>query len=84
MNKYKTTMKTHHVKLNTAYYDYVEMRIKNAEVRFNDRDYKTNDWLVLEEWTGTEYTGNTIVRQIVGVFPLDGIGLNGWVLLCLK
>ena len=77
-------METHHVKLNVAYYEYVAKGIKNAEVRFNDRDYKTNDWLVLEEWTGTEYTGHYIVRQIGGVFPLDGIGLNGWVLLCMK
>lgn len=77
-------MKTHHVKLNTAYYEYVEKRIKNAEVRFYDRDYRTGDWLVLEEWTGKEYTGDAIVRQIIGVFPLDRIGLDDWVLLCLK
>ena len=77
-------MKTHHVKLNTAYYEYVEKRIKNAEVRFYDRDYRTGDWLVLEEWTGKEYTGNAIVRQIIGVFPLDRIGLDDWVLLCLN
>lgn len=77
-------MKTHHVKLNTAYFDYAEKRIKNAEVRFNDRGYETNDWLVLEEWTGKEYTGRAIVRQITSVFPLDGIGLEGWVLLCMN
>lgn len=77
-------MKTHHVKLNVEYYEYVERRIKNAEVRYNDRDYKTFDWLVLEEWTGAEYTGNAIVRQIKGAFPLDKIGLNNWVLLCLE
>ena len=77
-------METHHVKLDTTYYDYVEKRIKNAEVRFNDRDYQTGDWLVLEEWTGTEYTGHAIVRQITCVFPLDGIGLNGWALLCME
>lgn len=75
---------THHVKLNTTDFDYVEQRIKNAEVRFNDRDYKTNDWLVLEEWIGTEYTGRYAVRQIVGVFTLDRIGLNRWVLLCME
>ena len=80
----RITMETHQIKLNTAYYDCVERRIKNAEVRFNDRDYQPNDWLVLKEWTGTEYTGRIAVRKIIGVFPLDGIGLKGWVLLCMN
>lgn len=77
-------METHYVKLNTAYYEYVKKRIKTAEVRFNDRNYKKHDWLVLREWTGEEYTGNAIVRRITGVFPLDGIGLEGWVLICME
>lgn len=77
-------MKTHHVKLNTAYYEAAELGIKNAEIRFNDRDYETYDWLVLEEWTGDSYTGRKFDRQIKGVFPLDEIGLKGWVLLCLE
>lgn len=77
-------MKIHHVKLNVEYYEYVEKRIKNAEVRFNDRGYEALDWIVLEEWTGTDYTGHAIVRRISGVFPLDKMGLKDWVLLCLE
>lgn len=76
--------KTHKIKLLSQYYDYVERRIKNAEVRFNDRNYLVDDWIVLQEWTGKEYTGNEIVRQIEGVFPLDGLGFSGWVLICMK
>lgn len=75
--------KTHMVKILPQYFDYVEKRIKNAEVRLNDRNYLTWDWLVLEEWSEGEYTGRYCVRQIRSVFPLDSIGFKGWVLLCL-
>lgn len=76
--------KTHIVKILPQYFDYVEKRIKNAEVRLNDRNYLTWDWLILKEWSEGEYTGRYCVRQIRGVFPLDSIGFNCWVLLCLK
>lgn len=76
--------KTHRVKILPQYFDYVEKRIKNAEVRLNDRNYLTWDWLVLEEWDEGEYTGHYCVRRIRGVFPLDSIGFDGWVLLCLE
>lgn len=76
--------KTHHVKLHTRYVECVESRLKTAEVRYNDRDYLTGDWLVLEEWDGKEYTGRAIVRQAKLVCPLDDIGLIGWVLICME
>lgn len=76
--------RAHHVKILPEYYDYVEKRIKNAEVRYNDRDYRAGDWLVLQEYSEGKYTGLEIVRRIKSVFPLDAIGLNKWVLLCLK
>lgn len=76
--------KVHHVKILPEYYDYVEKRIKNAEVRYNDRDYRAEDWLVLQEYSEGKYTGFAIVRRIKSVFPLDAIGFNKWVLLCLE
>lgn len=76
--------KIHKIKLHTRYYDYVAKRIKNAEVRYNDKNYFTGDWLVLREWDGKEYTGRYEVRQAMGVFSLDGIGFEGWVLICMK
>lgn len=74
----------HKIKILPQYYDYVEKRIKNAEVRLNDRNYLTGDVLVLKEWSEGKYTGRYCVRQIQGVFPLDAIGFNNWVLLCFK
>lgn len=75
---------THEIKILPQYFDYVEKRIKNAEVRMNDRNYLTWDCLVLKEWSEGKYTGRYCVRRIQGVFPLDSIGFDGWVLLCLE
>lgn len=36
-------MKTHHLKISDEYFEAVERRIKNAEVRYNDRDYSVGD-----------------------------------------
>ena len=72
-------MKVHNVKLMEKYFDRVEKRMKNFEVRYNDRNYNSGDWLVLEEWNGEEYTGRWCVRQIKYVVDLGEIGLNGWV-----
>lgn len=72
-------MKVHNVKLMEKYFDYVEKRIKNFEVRYNDRNYKSGDWLVLEEWNGEEYTGRACVRRIGYIVDLDEVGLSGWV-----
>ena len=72
------------IKLPQEYYDAVENRVKNFEVRFNDRDYHVGDWLVLCEWDGYWYTGNEIVRRITYICNLDGIGLKGWVAMRIE
>lgn len=77
-------MKVHEIKLLPQYWDYVELRIKNAEVRYNDRGYVSGDRLVLCEWDGQRYSGRRLERTITAVFPLEGIGLEGWVLLCMR
>ena len=76
--------RTHKVKILPQYFGFVERRIKNAEVRLDDRRYIAGDQLVLEEWNNGEYTGRFCVRTIRGVFPLDPIGFKNWVLLCLE
>lgn len=77
-------IKTHKVKILPQYFDAVAARIKTAEVRFNDRAYKADDWMVLEEWTGEYYTGFYVVRRIKAVYELDSMGLNGYVLIILE
>lgn len=49
--------KTHFLKLSTRFFDDVEKRRKNFEIRWNDRGFIVGDWLVLREWDGEEYTG---------------------------
>lgn len=79
MKKNKYVPKVIRIKLMTEYYDVVELRYKNFEIRYNDRDYRIGDWLVLCEWDGRRYTGHEIVRRIVYICKLDAIGFAGWV-----
>lgn len=72
-------LKTHFLKLSTIYFDDVEKRRKNFEVRYNDRGFFVGDWLVLREWDGKEYTGRECVRQINYICCLDSIGFKDWV-----
>lgn len=77
-------MKIHCLKISDKYYDAVVYRIKNAEVRYNDRDYRVGDMLVLNEWDGKKYTGKCVIREIKYMVNLSEIGLEGWVLLCME
>lgn len=76
--------KIHYVKLAPQYYGAVERREKNSEIRYNDRDYREGDWLVLREWDAGGYTGWAIVRRITHVYELDSIGLLGWVEMSIE
>lgn len=73
----------HQVKVLPEYYDATNAGIKNFELRYNDRTYKTGDWLELREWDGSHYTGRKCIRKITHVFELDKIGFIDWVALTL-
>lgn len=73
--------KKHSLKLDAKYYDLVALRIKTFEVRPNDRNYGVGDWLVMHEWTGTEYTGRWLVRCVEYILPLGELGMKGWVVM---
>lgn len=77
-------IKTHHIKLASQYYNDVEQRLKNFEIRFNDRHYREGDWLVLKEWHEDSYTGRECVRQVMRVYELDAIGLKDWVAMSIN
>ena len=76
--------KTIRIKLLSRYFDAVESRIKTFEVRFNDRDYRVGDWLILREWDGSDFTGRAIMRRVTYVCSLDEIGLTGWVAMSIE
>ena len=76
--------KTIRIKLLSKYYNAVESRAKTFEVRFNDRDYRVGDWLILREWDGSNFTGHELMRRVTYVCSLDEIGLTGWVAMSIE
>lgn len=54
----------HELKTLPEYFMAVSDGRKNFEIRRTDRDYKTGDSVILKEWTGTEFTGREVKRDI--------------------
>jgi hypothetical protein len=57
---------THELKTDVAYYVALQRGKKNFEVRYNDRDYKVGDTLVLKEWCAMseQFTGDQQIRIV--------------------
>lgn len=56
----------HNLKIWKRYFDKVKDGSKKFEIRFDDRDYKEGDFVVLHEWSDAlkEYSGETITKRI--------------------
>lgn len=52
------------LKIEPAYFEAVSSWKKTFEIRYNDRDYKVGDLLVLREWDGEKYTGREVDRVV--------------------
>lgn len=77
----------HCVKLNSQYFQDVVKGNKTFEIRFNDRDYKINDELILNEIFQGEYTGNKVKVYITYILSHDDFpeGIpEGYVILNIK
>ena len=61
------------LKLSSEYFVHVMNNTKRFEVRNNDRQFKLNDTLVLQEWDPINkgYTGRQITRQVLYILPLS-------------
>lgn len=68
---------THELKIKPTYYKEVLLGLKKVEIRFNDRDFKEGDLLILNEFdTSTgRYTGGQIKRKANYILS-DIIGLE--------
>ena len=55
---------THELKILPKYFSEVLGRVKNFEVRKNDRNYAVGDTLLLREWDGTAFTGRHLLRRV--------------------
>lgn len=54
----------HHLKTLPEHYDNVLKGFKKFEVRYNDRDYKADDTLILQEYWHGKYTGRALSARV--------------------
>lgn len=77
-------MSNHSIKLATRYFSSVELGLKTAELRNNDRDFKVGDTLTLLEIDlDGKYTGKSILAVVRDVANVDFL-LPNYVLLSIK
>lgn len=80
------TIKIHQVKIAPKYLNAVVTGQKKAELRKNDRDYKSGDVLSLCEWKHGKFTGKERAAVITHVLPVNEFitGADGWVVLSIR
>ena|SRR5437868_2348434 len=82
----RTEPMTHDLKILPEYFAEVFKDKKTAEIRFDDRDFRIGDTMVLREWKPRkkEYTGRKIIVKITGITRLarviEGVDFN-WLVL---
>lgn len=79
-------MKIHELKIIPKYYQDVKNKIKTFECRFNDRDFKVNDLIILNEYdlSNEKFTGNSLTVKIIYILD-DFVGLkDGFVVLSIE
>lgn len=79
-------MKKHYLKTWTEYYNDIVSGVKKFELRYNDRNFKVGDVLVLQNYNKRteEYEGEMIEKEIKYILHGGGFGLNvGYVILGL-
>lgn len=71
-------MKEHELKCWPEYFRAIKRGVKTFEIRRNDRDFKTGDILILEEWDPDEeeYTGDQITAFVKYAMHNDAVGLT--------
>lgn len=69
----------HNLKIITKYFNDVLWGYKTFEVRKNDRDFKVNDIVILEEYNNGSYTGRRICKRITYVLDDQEYCKDGYV-----
>jgi hypothetical protein len=79
-------MTVHHLKTIPVFFSKVIKKQKPCEIRKNDRNFRVGDTLSLHEFDPDTvgYTGQKASALVVGIHPLDGCGLAGWVYLDIE
>ena len=76
-------MTEHILKIAPEYFEAVDSGAKTFEIRINDRDFKVDDIVILQEYIANnrEYTGQTLTRSIG--YVTDFAQHNGYVVFSL-
>lgn len=74
-------MASHNLKIHRQHFGPVQLGLKTAELRLNDRDFKVGDWLILNEWDNG-YTGQQVARTVVHIADVGDIA-EGYVLMSI-
>ena len=57
-------MKVHELKIEDKYFDAIRFNLKNFEIRFNDRDFKVGDRLILHNIRTGEFLAVEIIYML--------------------
>ena len=74
-------MASHNLKIHRQHFCPVQLGLKTAELRLNDRDFKVGDWLILNEWDNG-YTGQQEARKVIDIADVGHIA-EGYVLMSM-
>jgi ASC-1-like (ASCH) protein len=76
-------MKTHNLKIIQPYFDKLKAGTKKWELRFNDRDYRIGDALILQEYdpSNKTYSGESLTAHVVDIFYGAGDGKSSYGLI---
>lgn len=67
----------HQLKILPKWFEDVAAGKKNFEIRYNDRNFKIGDILILEEYEDGKYTGRRVKRKVNYILYGDGtLGLS--------
>ena len=78
-------MKIHSLKILPEYFQAILSGKKKFEIRKNDRDYKAGDILLLNEWNGEKFTGNTLSKKVTYILGCEsGYVLDGYVVMSIE
>ena len=83
-------MGTHELKIWPEFFKLVSEGKKTFELRFNDRDFKVSDTLILKEWDPKfqKYTHRSCRRKITYILDHTGFAeallREGWVILAMR
>lgn len=74
---------THNLKTWPEYYQRILTGEKTFEVRNNDRDFQTGDYLTLEEYDpkSNTYTGNSLAKKVSYILHGGNFGLDSGVVV---